>query len=341
MGITLRDIAVEAGVSTGTVSRILAGKKAQLYAPATRTRIEQVARRLGYRPNHTARALVTGRTNLVTLWSYHPYEAFFALVMEEVQRLARKDGYAVLVADAAVEDTGDAEPKGCYWPSDGILAMDCGALADRVLHARPSSHTPIVSMGTALVPDTDGVQLDMAAAFRQAAEQLVAAGCKRIAYVSIVPKQDGGAHSYSWTYASPREAYRTAMQAAGLPEEYIRISTASRPAARENVVDYVREHGCPDGLLCRDDTIAIGAYRAMYDLGIQVGRDVLMVGANGILDTQYLEHPLSTIVLPVHDMCRLAWSYLMRRMDNPSTPRQHAVLAATLETRESSQRQPV
>jgi len=64
----------------------------------------------------------------------------------------------------------------------------------------------------------------------------------------------------------------------------------------------------------------------------------LLVGCDGIQDTQYLECPLSTIVLPVPRMCELAWQFLAKRLADPSAPRQHAVLEAALVPAESSQR---
>ena len=63
--------------------------------------------------------------------------------------------------------------------------------------------------------------------------------------------------------------------AAGLETELIPMATASRNSAREAAVAHVRANGCPDAFLCRNDDLAIGAYRGMCDLGIRVGEDVL------------------------------------------------------------------
>src|SRR5271157_4255941 len=155
MKVTLQDVARAAGVSPATVSRVLAGHAARFYVPSTRQRIKEAAKRLGYRPSFAARALATGRTSLVTLWSYHPYQAFFAAIMEGMQKQAQERGYGLLVADAAVRDTDEYGSNAAVWSCDGILAMDCGEFAQRVLQSRPSKDTPIVSIGTTLVPETD------------------------------------------------------------------------------------------------------------------------------------------------------------------------------------------
>ncbi len=335
MSVTLQDVAQEAGVSLATASRVLAGHKAQFFVPSTRQRIKEAAQKLGYRPNFAARALATGRTSLVTLWSYHPYQAFFATVMEGLQKQAQAHGYGLLVADVAFGDPGESGPNRCLWPSDGILAMDCGQWADRLLRARPSDQTPIVSMGTTIVPETDTVQLDLSHAFRQATEHLAAQGCRRIAYFSVGPENESAV--LAQCYRAPRLAYQAALGDLGLAEEYIYLHAETRAASRQTIIDHVHQHGCPDAILCRDDEMAIGTYRAMCDLEIRVGRDVLLVGCDGIQDTQYLECPLSTIVLPVPRMCELAWQFLAKRMADPSAPRQHVVLEASLMLRESSQ----
>lgn len=336
MRVTLEDVAREAGVSPATVSRVLAGRGARLYVPSTRQRIKDAAKRLGYRPSFAARALATGRTSLVTLWSYHPYQPFYAMVMEGVQAEARKRGYGLLVADVVAGDPNDSGATTGVWPSDGILAVDCGEYAERVLHARPSDSTPIVSMGTVVIPGIDTIQWDLSHAFRQAAEHLVDQGCRRIAYACCSPAHES--EILAQCYRAPREAYRSVVREAKLKEEFLRMDADTRAVCRKTFVEYVGKHGCPDGILCRDDETAIGVYRAICDLGLQVGRDVLLIGCDGIQDTQYLECPLSTIALPVSQMCELAWQFLATRMSDPSAPQQKAVLEAALVLRDSSKR---
>jgi LacI family transcriptional regulator len=188
MAASLREVAAQAAVSQATASRVLSGNGAELFSPETRRRIEEVAHRLGYRPNHTARALATGRTGLTTLWSYPPYQTFFSLVMAEMQKQAQQKGIGLLVADITARTTGNTSQIAAVWPSDGIFAMDCGGWTDVVLDARPSAKTPIISMGTSWIAETDSVRLDLSGAFAEAARHLVRVGCRRIAYMSrVVP----------------------------------------------------------------------------------------------------------------------------------------------------------
>ena len=184
MAASLRQVAEEAAVSQATASRVLSGNGAELFSPDTRRRIEEVARRLGYRPNHTARALATGRTGLMTLWSYPPYSSFFNLVLAEMQRQSQQKGLGLLVADISVRQTAQGFSSSAIWPSDGILALDCGSWATEILDARPSGKTPIVSLGTSCIDNTDSARLDLSGAFTEATNHLISQGCRRIAYMS-------------------------------------------------------------------------------------------------------------------------------------------------------------
>ncbi len=84
--------------------------------------------------------------------------------------------------------------------------------------------------------------------------------------------------------------------------------------------------------------MAIGAYRALCELGLRVPTDVALVGCDGIEDTEYLERPISTIEQPISEMCALAWDFLQRRIQEPNHPPQRVVLQPKLVIRASSQR---
>jgi LacI family transcriptional regulator len=128
------------------------------------------------------------------------------------------------------------------------------------------------------------------------------------------------------------------MQESGLAAEVIPLQVASRDSARAAAVAHVREHGCPDAFLCRNDELAVGTYRGMCDLGIRVGEDVLLIGCDGVEETRFMPCPVSTILLPVQQMCKLAWQFMDRRLAQPDAEIQTETLAAELEIRESSRK---
>jgi LacI family transcriptional regulator len=132
------------------------------------------------------------------------------------------------------------------------------------------------------------------------------------------------------------ETYTAVVQESGRAPEVIAFPSACRAGARQALTDYVGAHGRPDGLLCQNDDMAVGAFRALRDLGLRVPEDVRLIGCDGIDETEYFDPPLSTIQQPIDQMCSLAWEFLERRLAEPSLAPQQVSLTTHLLVRGSS-----
>lgn len=84
----------------------------------------------------------------------------------------------------------------------------------------------------------------------------------------------------------------------------------------------------------------IGAYRALRDLGHDVPGETALIGCDGIEETEYHDPSLSTLAVPMEEMCRRAWELLIRRMERPNRPLGSVMLSAALELRDSSTGRP-
>jgi LacI family transcriptional regulator len=128
------------------------------------------------------------------------------------------------------------------------------------------------------------------------------------------------------------------MRAAGLSPEFIYypLSEDLRSQVRLLIQEYVHKCGCPEAIFCHSDDAALGIYRGLCDLGIQVPGEMALVGCDGIQDTEYLECPLTTIVQPVTEMCATAWQFMERRLSEPQLKQQGTTLRPRLVIRESS-----
>lgn len=96
----------------------------------------------------------------------------------------------------------------------------------------------------------------------------------------------------------------------------------TRDAAFVALRKYLQRLPSIDGLFCYNDYAAIGASRALRQKGLLPGKEVLVVGCDGIEDIQYLESTLHTIALPVPQMCAAAWKMLQKRIAQPQSPPQ-------------------
>ncbi len=327
MAVTLKHLAQQLGLSVSTVSRVLSGSRDTVIAVSTARRVRALAEELGYQPNRSARALVTGRSCAVALWMNDLYSSFHALVAHLVYERLHGAGYEVLVR--CMEQVPQVVRLGSGHV-DGILAHDCaGALAMYLRH-RARRAMPIVSMGGYVVRSVDHVEIDLYAGAVEAVQHLVDVGCRRIAYlVNAESRQQGDGR---------RDGYDAAMREHGLTPEYIISVDQARASAREAVRHHVAANGLPDGLFCHNDEMAIGAYRGLCDLGIRVPQDVALVGCDGIEDTEYLEVPITTIRQPLELMCDRAWNLLKRRMAEPDAEPEGIVLRPELAIRASTRR---
>jgi len=329
--VTLKDIAKELDLSHATVSRALNRVDDSLISEATRDRVKRTAERLGYRPNLAGRTLVTGKTGLLALWLWSEGEqtSYQAMVSRLMYHEARARGYQIIVDLVGQPDT-ETHPNNSFdpWSVDGVLAHESSPAILAHLSGDRRPPVPLVATGSYnLLPDADRVIIDVGEGARQAMRHLVDGGRKKILYVT---------EDLRGRKADPRyQVYREILEEAGLPLFFADLSS-DRATVRRGIRDYIAANGCPDALYCHNDDMAIGAYRALCDLGIRVPDDIAIVGFDGIEDTEYLEVPLTTVVLPLAEMCALAFQFLERRIEDPSFPPQEAVLQSCLSIRPSS-----
>lgn len=327
MGVTLRDIARELNLSHTTVSRVLNGHT-DFISERTRHRVIKAAMERGYRPNAAARALVTGRTNLIAFWSRYLHTPFQISVVRILFTLLQADGYEMLIRSVPEPST----PPQTYplpkheFPTDGIIAFE--TYHPIVWRSQLNANYPLVSMGAYYCEQVDHVGIDLFYGATLALEHLYTRGRRRIAYLLDQASDHIG--------DARRDAYYHFVKEAGLQPELIVAPLQTRASSRQTITSYIQMRGVPDGLFCINDEMAIGAYRAICDLKLSVPDDTALVGCDGIEDTEYLERPLTTITQPIAQMCYIGWQFLIQRMQNPDMPLQQAILKPELIVRETT-----
>ena len=327
----MSDVAERVNVSQATVSYVLNGQDNSFITAETRQRILTAVNELGYSPNRAARALVTGQTHTIALWTFQIYPGYYADVIRRISSHLKEDRY-----DGHLMETHDRfDPEWGHrnlasLPVDGVLAFDSPTFVSDYLQAHPKGHPPIVSIGSNPCRGTDYVEIDLYPAAVEAVRHLAASGRRRIAY--LASRED------NQPQCSRYRAYTDVCRELGLEPELIDIASPQlcRPVTREGVKQYVRVHGCPQAIFCFNDEAAVSAYRGLLDMSLRIPDDVALVGCNGTVDTEYLEVPLSTLVVPVQEMCSLAWDFLKRRMTEPDLAPQREVLQLKLVVRASS-----
>lgn len=213
MAITLKKIAKDLGVSVVTVSKVL--RNHEDISKKTRDLVLQRARELGYRPNLTARSLVTGKSSLVGLLVPDLIHPFFAEVAQALAATLRKQGLYLLICSSE----GDTELERNQVEHllsrrlDAIVIASVGG-DERVLQDVVASQTPLILIDRKVdIPRSHFVGSSDVLVGSLATEHLIAMGCKRIAHLR------GPANSVG---EKRLEGYKRALSKAGLPLSWSR-----------------------------------------------------------------------------------------------------------------------
>nr|WP_222109099.1 LacI family DNA-binding transcriptional regulator [Streptomyces cupreus] len=287
---TSRDVAQAAGVSQAAVSLVLGDKWRGRVSEATAERVREAARELGYRPNLTARNLRLGRTRTVLLVVPALTTEFFAGVYTGAARVAATHGFGVVLYPSP-EGIGPARDPfaSAQAALDGVIASSMAADA---LTAIRGDQLPLVMLDS----DPTGslgaatVNLDIADGVRQIAEHLLTLGHRRFLHLA--------ADVASWTFeVRARELHARVAAVPGTT-----LTTARAPISIE-VAQHAAEAALsapgprPTALICDDDKLAAGAYKAARRLGLRIPEDLSVTGLDDLALATAIDPELTTVRL--------------------------------------------
>ncbi|MGV3614763.1 MAG: LacI family DNA-binding transcriptional regulator [Fimbriimonas sp.] len=329
---TRDDVAKHANISGATVSRVLSGRTDLAISPETRAKVLEAAEKLGYRPNAAARTLMTGRSGLVGFWMSLQYSRYRGQVLDSMRVCLAGTDLAMAVTDVDEEyNTDHSFDRALRVPVDGIIAFDNSASVEAFArqHDRLAPKTAFVSMGAYWSEAQSFVGVDLRSGADAAMAHLIDTGRKEIAYLAP--------YNSDLISSGPRyDAYREAMNAAGLKPVVIAATGITPASVRQDLARHFAEISTPDAILCMNDDFAISTTVAIQALGRRVGTDIAVVGFDGIEETEHCPWPITTVRQPVEEMCALAVEFLQAQIADPSAPLQQRILKPQLIVRESS-----
>ena len=307
---TIREVAVAAGVTVGTVSKALNGN-GQL-REETRQRVHHAAKRLGFQPNHLAQSLLRGRSFTVGLISTDRYGRFSIPVLEGIENALGSARVSVFLCNGA----DDPERERAH--IEQLLAKRVDGI---IVTARRTDPRPALDVGRGGVPvlyafaqvrDCPALCLlpDDSGGARLATRHLIAGGRRRLAHItgprnfqavrhrcagfeqalrySDVPHHPGGVMSGAWSEMWGRDATAALLD-------------------RDSKID---------ALFCGSDQIARGATDALRDRGVRVPDDIAVVGFdNWEIIAGATRPPLTSVDMNLHELGRQAGLRLLDMVD--------------------------
>ncbi len=330
---TSYDVARMAGVSRTTVSFVLNERPGSAISEATRARVLAAAKTLGYSAHGPARQLAGGasRTLGLVLCQSPEQVAVDALLPDTLRGLAgaaRSAGFRVLVESLPHHGDGYADLIHSR-QVDGLVVSGPRA-DDRTLADPGVAELPIVLQGTLAGSPLPSVDVDNVADARQAVEHLLALGHRRIACITNAP--------LTYTAAADRVAgYRAALSAAGLEaaDDLLAEGDFDAASGHRAMAELLRRGDRFTAVFVASDVVALGAVAALREAGLEVPRDVSVVGFDDIPLAAFFDPPLTTVPLPAYELGLRAGQVLLERVAGRPVQRR-TVLAAALVVRGST-----
>lgn len=314
---TINDLARLAGVSAGTVSRALAGS--QLIAPATRDRIQLLAREHEFRPNVTARNLRNRRTGAIGVLiplgheaARHLSDPFFMAMLGHLADGLAERGHDLLLSRVIPANRDwliDVVDAGRV---DGVILIGQSDQADAI-EAVARRYLPLVAwgaLGEGQVHCSVGTDNRMGGAL--AARHLVDRGARRFAFLG---------DPVSLEVAQRLEGARTALAGAGLGAALdVLPAHLSADTAPGEIGQWLAGlDQVPDGIIAASDVIALAAIRALAGRGLSVPADVRVTGFDDLSLAAQAQPPLTTVRQDVATGAGHLIDCLFRRLNGDAT----------------------
>jgi len=325
---TAYDVARLAGVSQLAVSR--AFTEGASIAEPTRLKVVEAARQLGYRPNLIARSLITRRSHIVGVAMGYFQNPFYPAVLDSLSRAFAANGYRVLLFTTDPDTASDPILEEVLRYKLDALILVSATLSSHFDEECQAAGIPVVLLNrkteSATVSSVTGDNRDGA---RAVASFLIAGGHRHYAFMA-------GAESSSTS--RDRETGFTdhlLSQGVAAPQRWVGnydFDTAAR-AARAMFSAEDR----PDAVFCANDHMALAVLNVeRAEFGLQVGRDVSIVGFDDIGPSAWPLADLTTYAQPIAAMVDRVVAIVQRQLGNSPGPAVEEVLAGKLIIRGSA-----
>jgi LacI family repressor for deo operon, udp, cdd, tsx, nupC, and nupG len=328
--VTIADVAAMAGVSTATVSRALS-EPAQLRT-GTLARVTAAVQQSGYRPNIAARTLRAGRAMLALVVVPDIANPFFSDVLRGIEDELSRHHYGLLIGNLNNGRAREAQIVDMVRAGqvDGVLLLN-----GRVPHGGGQSLTQTGVPAVAVCETVEGalfpqVEVCNREAAREAVAHLAALGHRRLAYVT------GPAHN---VLEQERQAgFHEGLAAAGLDGACVLPGDFTFAAGAAAATVLLAQEPRPTAVFAANDEMAIGLMKTAWRAGLEVPRDLSVIGFDGIEFADYVQPTLTTFRQPRRELGQRGAALLVRAMLGEVIPACEARLRlpATLLVRDST-----
>lgn len=332
---SIKDVAARAGVSTATVSNVFSGKKPVNDKLAAKVR--KAATDLGYHVNRAASMLRSGRNKIVAVVVPDLADPFFTSVIREIERLAKQDGFEIIVAnsDNNIENESSRLDALLSWQPAGLIMIPCSDELPEQLHTGVDGIAVVLADRVANKTLADSITIDNADAGSIAAKYLCELGHRKILLVAsdcgIEPIRERGRGAKETVRAFSGKTF--VVEAGSDPEEgAVRLGK------------WMDRNPHPTAMIALNDMTTLAVLSCLAERKIEIGPGISVVGFDDYPWMIARRTPLTAVQQPVPEIARSIWQRLQLRIGGDQSPPQAIELECCLKIRDSAnpvERQPV
>ena len=334
---TIYDIAKELNITPSTVSRALSDHPR--ISAKTKVRVKSTAERLGYRPNGIASALRSGKTKVLGVIVPTANRSFFSSVVRGIEKVANQKGYNVMIAQS---NDSEEQESACIdmllkARVDGIiLSMAKGTHHTQHFQKVQTGKTPLIFFDRISHQlDASAVLIDDFQGGRMATQHLIEQGYRCIAHFT------GPQHIN--IYQDRLRGYQQALEDHNIPFDpqlVIESKHLKIDDGRAGVDQLLQQSIKPDAIFAASDLAAMGAMQALKTQGLQIPKDVGLVGFANEPFTDFVEPALTTVDQRSDHIGQLAAQLALEEIQHKEKPymARKTVLSPSLVVRGSSLR---
>lgn len=333
---TIIDIAKALNISPSTVSRALNDHPS--ISAQTKKDVHELAEKLNYQPNLTARNLLKKRSGVIGVIIPEITSYFFSMVITGIQDIVSSVGYKLIISQTneSFEEEKKLAHEMALMRVEGLLVSPSfNTTGYEHLEEVRKSGIPVVIFDRDCPGfESSKVFVDVYDGAYQAVKYLIDSGCRKIAHIA-------GPVSIP-TFQERFNAYCNALSDQGRVADPSLIVYSPGFSAEDGVsaVDRLLEQASEiDAIFCVNDAVAIGAMHLLREKGYRIPQDISIIGYDDEPYSCYFSPALTTIWQPVYDMGLLS-SRLLLDSINKKVPFRHEVLKPELVIRESSKEKP-
>lgn len=326
--VTLQVIADRLAVSTATVS--LALRDSPLVAEATRLRVRQFAREMGYSYNRSAASLRTERTNIIGVGFHDITNPYFAELLAAIEETTTAHGRSILLGTWA--ENLDRQERVLHTLSeyrpDGMVVCCAGGSTEEHFRQLIASGLPLVQLSREIPGlDLDFVGSDDKQGTILALEHLIGLGHRRIAFLCESDRISTGRNRFA--------GYRETLARFGIPLDMAIVypSYGTRENGLKGIQHVLDVADPPTAAVCFNDLAAFGAMMGLRHRGREAGVDFSLVGCDDVQEAAQWFPALTTLQNFQEEMGRRSAELLIRRIAEPDAPIRRILLQPKLVVR--------